>query len=81
MGSTVKYSPWQFAQKNPALARAPIPHQLMGDAGLEGRVRKFCGVIAGRESAAQEETEENCWHHKDSYGAPLNLMKPEIQSW
>ena len=60
MGSTVRYSPLQFARNNLALGRPPFQQQLVGDAGLEVRVKKFADVIAGRESAAQDKIEEKC---------------------
>lgn len=43
VGSTVRYSPQQFAWKTLALGRPPFQQQLLGDPGLEGRVKEFAG--------------------------------------
>jgi len=45
---------------NLALGRPPLQQQLVRNEGLEVRHKKFAGVIAGRGSAAQEETKEKC---------------------
>lgn len=49
VGSTVRYSHWQFAQNNLALGRPPFQQQFLRDVGLEVRVKKFAGMTAGRE--------------------------------
>lgn len=65
------------AQNNPA-----------GQTSVSAAVRGRCGPESQdeshdrreRESAAQEQSKEKCWHHKHRRDLPLNLMKPEIQS-